>query len=160
MASPARLLGLRLCGPDTGVGDFDDDAPTCPAVGVAVELDADGRCYDEPPPPLPPPPRASEPLDPDPDPDVRLDEGLVRLRERLGAVGPALMRLRDELARGARARGDRAFLELALADVTRALVYSRRSVRATVATLAELEREANALGERALEMLAGERPAR
>jgi len=145
-ASPATPLGLRLPG-----DGFDDDAPTCPAC-VAVEPAepaADGHDTSL---PLPPPPAASVPLDA----VDRLDEQGRRLRERLGAVRPALARLRGELARAC-VRVDRPLLELALADVQRALVHARRSVRALVAELAELEREAQVLGERAVQLVSDER---
>ncbi len=155
--SPAIPLGLRVHGPGADTIDLDDDEPTRPA---AVPAPTPERCFEvriaDEPAPLPPPPRASEALDP----DEHLDDRLVRLRARLGAVRPALLRLRHELARAERAANNRALVELALADVTRTLVHSRRSVRATVATLAELEREASALGECAVEILAAERRAR
>lgn len=151
--SVAKPLGLRLHG--VGASDFDDDAPTRPEIAADPPADADDTLHEEPA-PLPPPPRASVALDS----DEHLDDRLVRLRQRLGVVRPALLRLRIELARAERARGDRTLLELALADVTRALVHARRSVRATVATLAELEREASTLGERAAEILAVGRLAR
>lgn len=146
VASPATSLGLRL--PPDG---FDDDAPTCPAF-VAVEPAepaADGHDSSL---PLPPPPAASVPLDR----VGPIDEQPGRLRERLGAVRPALARLRGELAR-AGVRVDRPLVELAVADVQRALVQGRRSVRALVAELAELEGEAQALGERAVQLVANER---
>lgn len=145
-ASPATSLGLRLSG-----DAFDDDAPTCPAL-VAVEPAepaADGHDASL---PLPPPPAASVPLDV----AAQLDEQAARLRERLGAVRPALARLRGELARAC-VRVDRPLVELALADVQRVLVHARRSVRALVAELAELEREAQALGERAVQLVTDER---
>lgn len=144
-ASPATPLGLRLGGEGNGrdAGAFDDDAPTCPQLVAAdpPERGIDG--LDEPP-PLPPPPRMSVALDP----EQSMVEQIARLSERLGAVRPALGRLRDELDRVA-LRGERRVVDLAMADVTRALVHARRSVRALVALLGDLEREAGTLGERA-----------
>jgi hypothetical protein len=143
-ASPATPLGLRLGGEGNGrdAGAFDDDAPTCPQLVAAdpPERGIDG--LDEPP-PLPPPPRGSVALNS----DVREAEQVVRLSERLLAVRPALGRLREELAR-AEPLAERRLLDLATADVTRALVHARRSVRALVALLSDLESEASALTER------------
>lgn len=145
-ASPATPLGLRMPGEADA---FDDDAPTCPAVAVVSPAPGDAPLGHDEPAPLPPPPAASVAIDP----DLRLDEQTGRLRERLGAVRPALARLRGELARS-RLLGDRALLELALADVQRALVQARRSVRAMAAELAELDHEAQSLGERAVQLAA------
>ena len=116
--SPATPLGLRLGGERGGGNDAggDEDAPTCPQ---HIVIDPPERGLDglDEPPPLPPPPRACVAFDS----DQRRAEQATRLRERLGAVAPALTRLRAELAR-AGVRVDRPLLEPALADVTRGLV--------------------------------------
>lgn len=124
-----------------------DDEPTAPGPAVPAAVDEAA--------PLPPPPVASLAADP----DRRLHEHAVRLRERLGAVRPALARLRDELVR-ASLRMDAPLVELALADVERALVLARRSVRALLGELADLEREARALGGVATAMIEEHTPER
>ena len=147
-ASPATPLGLRLGGEPGarevgGAGGFDVDAPTCPQ-RVAIDPPERGLDGLDEPPPLPPPPRASVALDT----EQHVAEQLGRLTERLRAVRPAIGRLRDELDR-ADCRAARRLVDLAAADVTRSLVHARRSVRALVALLSDLEREAGELTERA-----------
>jgi hypothetical protein len=144
-ASPATPLGLRLGGELHGIdaGGFDEDAPTCPQ-HVAVEPPERGIDGSDEPPPLPPPPRASVALDS----DQLVAEQLVRLNVRLRAVRPAIGRLREELDRE-ECRAERRLVDVAMADVTRALVHARRSVRALVALLSDLEQEAGTLIERA-----------
>ena len=66
----------------------------------------------------------------------------------LRAVRPAIGRLREELDRE-ECRAERRLVDVAMADVTRALVHARRSVRALVALLSDLEQEAGTLIERA-----------
>lgn len=142
--SPATSLGLRLGREGrSSPGGFDDDAPTCPQL-VAIDPPERGIDGCDEPPPLPPPPRASVALDS----DHHVAEQLVRLCDRLHAVRPAIGRLRAEIDRRP-VRDERQMVDLAKADVARVLVHARRSVRALVALLGDLEREATTLSERA-----------
>jgi hypothetical protein len=72
--------------------------------------------------------------------DDRLHDCTIRLRERLAVVRPSIARLRS-LAPSPTGHLDRDLVELGIADVRRALVQARRTVRALVAELANLERE-------------------
>ena len=91
-----------------------------------------------------------------------VEVGRYVVRERLGAVRPAMARLRAVLPRPSESADARSrhFVELAAADVQRALVQARRSVRALVGELAELEAEGRDLIAGASVATGGERAER
>jgi hypothetical protein len=78
--------------------------------------------------------------------NARLYMCVARLRDHLAAIRPAMARLRRSMPMGGRPESwYRDAVELASADVARSLTMARRSVRAIVAELADLETESRDL---------------
>lgn len=77
----------------------------------------------------------------------RIGECSVRLRDRFAAIRPAMARLRRELPQPFERRDliREEMVDLAIADVQRAIMQARRCLRTAAAELVDLEQESRTL---------------